>query len=132
MSINIKNVEVAKFMGATVSNAYGEDSHLVYYGNLSNVVVPPGNCRTHTDGTLMYHKSYDWIMPVINKLRVDTQIDLVFSYKEVGLVIDDNLILVDPNDAIAGIFELVHEAIISLNKKKNEQLAIADDSAGRG
>ena len=71
--INQGNELIAKYVGAKYQGSYpngdAEESHLYHYGD--NAIVPLNFCRTHSHTTMQYHKSWDWLVPVYNKLMQD-------------------------------------------------------------
>lgn len=65
------NKIIAKFMGATVTQSYSEnkdyeqDGFLFYYPERSS----PSIYRNMSSNSIKYHSSWDWLMPVVEKIH---------------------------------------------------------------
>ena len=67
--IDTVNKRFALFMGATVISAYSPNTISTGEIFLFTKENAPNYCLTHGSGTLRYHLSWDWLMPVWFKFR---------------------------------------------------------------
>lgn len=72
METKCRNKLIAEFMGARVEQSYpknekeGQDG-LMFYFNKEN--VPAGLYMSYSSAGLKYHSSWDWLMPVVEKIN---------------------------------------------------------------
>jgi len=74
LSVREGNKILAQFMGVVVSTPYPDNKEEIYYhydfGTCTHKsdYKSPDNRRHHTEHTIKYFSSWDWIMPVVDKV----------------------------------------------------------------
>ncbi len=112
------NKLIAEFMGAELGN--GTDDHPIVYINI------PTYCgeQTLSASMLKYHKRWDWLMPVIEKIENDIGHAVVISQENVTIIEHDSksnlneLIYVDEGSKLESVYKAVVDFIKWYNKSK--------------
>ena len=103
----VGNILIAKFMGVEVS---------MRGGKFKNYLPPFGYFKVHPQ-YMKYHTSWDWLMPVINKIRSlynSAEIDICYYVEDIISNIAEGC--VEAN--ILQVYESVSEFIVHYNKIK--------------
>jgi hypothetical protein len=106
--IQENNKLIGEFMGLIISNRENYDSQL----------------HTNVDADLKFHSSWDWLMPVVEKIELIETIDVdilqngtrIYEWRSGGLVIADNVANISYDRKI----EHTYDAVIQFIKWFNE------------
>ena len=100
MNIQEANKLIAEFMGLVVSDRDNYTSEL----------------HTNVDADLNYHTSWDWLMPVIVKLKQEVQF-ICFSHGQAQELVD----IIDDSIRYCQGISVTHECVVAFIKELNQE-----------
>lgn len=115
------NKIIGEFMGAIVDLPYPYNKHYgqQYFYDFQRCDMWPENQRFHTETNVKYHKSWDWLMTVINKIE-NTHIQLYRPNVTIGTTfvrIDDiEFRIFDDENKIEIVWDCIVHYILKFNK----------------
>jgi len=77
-NIDKSNCLIAEFMGAKVIEKYSD--HILL--DFINKDLYPDDSRYHGSTLLKYHSSWDWLMPVVEKIEQDSRANICIWIKD--------------------------------------------------
>lgn len=125
MDIIEGNKLIAKFMGFSIENIKGTEimfPPINSYYKLNTQHTFCGENISPTSDRLLFHKSWDWLMPVLEKIEVTNRVGMRENKCEIFLSETETTGLFERASKIDALWEAIVNFLEKTNEKDNEEI----------